>query len=103
RPAPPEILKAATAAIERRRLQEEEIEGQAQEMAAGRLPAGIAAQAAQLVARPDKSSIAWKAFERALALTRQTPERLLLALGAFDSPRSLHVARFGAEYFPHGF
>ena len=53
--------------------------------------------------RPDKASPAWKAFERALALTRQTPERLLLALGAFDSPRSLHVARFGAEYFPHGF
>ena len=61
----------------------------------GSLPPEIAAQAAQLLARPDKAAPAWKAFERALALTRQTPERLLLALGAFDSPRSLHVARFG--------
>lgn len=103
RPAPPETLKVALAAIERRRQQEETIEAQAQAMAAGELPPEIAAQAAQLVARPDKSSLAWKAFDRALALTRQTPERLLLSLGAFDSPRSLHVARFAAEYFPHGF
>ncbi len=103
RPAPPETLKAALAAIERRRLQEEAIEEQARAMAAGQLPPEIAVQAAQLVARPDKASLAWKAFERALALTRQTPERLLLALGAFESPRSLHVARFAAEYFPHGF
>lgn len=103
RPAPPETLKAALAALERRRQQQETIEAQAQAMAAGELPPEIAAQAAGLVARPDKSSLAWKALERALALTRQTPERLLLALGAFDSPRSLHVARFAAEYFPHGF
>ncbi|HQY28703.1 MAG TPA: RNB domain-containing ribonuclease [Burkholderiaceae bacterium] len=103
RPAPPETLKAAVAAIERRRLQEQAIEAHAQEMAAGRLPPEIAAQAAQLVSRPDRNSMAWKALERALALTRRTPERLLLAVGAFDSPRSLHVARFGAEFFPHGF
>jgi len=103
RPAPPETLKVALAAIERRRQQEETIEAQAQAMAAGELPPEIAAQAAQLVSRPDKSSLAWKALDRALALTRQTPERLLLSLGAFDSARSLHVARFAAEYFPHGF
>jgi len=103
RPAPPDTLKAALATIERRRLQEQAIDAQAQAMATGSLPPEIAAQAAQLLARPDKAAPAWKAFERALALTRQTPERLLLALGAFDSPRSLHVARFGAEYFPHGF
>ncbi|HLS57076.1 MAG TPA: RNB domain-containing ribonuclease, partial [Zeimonas sp.] len=103
RPAPPETLKAAMAAIERRRLQEEAIEAHAQAMAAGRLPPEIGAQAAQLVSRPDRNSMAWKALERALVLTRQTPERLLLALGAFDSPRSLHIARFGAEFFPHGF
>ncbi len=103
RPAPPETLKAALAAIERRRQQEAWVETQAQEMAAGRLPSGIADQAAQWLARPDRSSLGWKAFERALALTRQSPERLLLALGAFDSPRSLHLARFAAEHFPCGF
>ncbi|RPH67470.1 MAG: RNB domain-containing ribonuclease [Burkholderiales bacterium] len=103
RPAPPDTLKAAVAALERRRLQEEAIEAHAQAIAAGRLPPEIGAQSAQLLVRPDKSSVAWKAFERALALTRQAPERLLLSLGAFDSPRSLHLARFAAEYFPHGF
>jgi len=103
RPAPPETLQAALAAIERRRAQELAIEAHAQAMAAGRLPPEIAAQARQLLARPDKTSVAWKAFERALALTHQTPERLLLALGAFESPRALHVTRFAAEHFPHGF
>ncbi len=103
RAAPPEILKAALAALERRRLQEQAIEAQAQEMAAGRLPPAIAAAAAQLLARPDRGSVEWKALERALGLTRQAPERLLLALGAFESARGLHLARFAAEHFPHGF
>src|SRR5690606_41285092 len=73
RPAPPETLKAAMAAIERRRLQEEAIEAHAQAMAAGRLPPEIGAQAAQLVSRPDKNSKARNALERALVPTRQTP------------------------------
>ncbi|MFP5405796.1 MAG: ribonuclease catalytic domain-containing protein, partial [Gammaproteobacteria bacterium] len=103
RPAPPETLQAAMAALERKRRQEEQIEENAREMIEGRLPADVAAQGAFLLVRPDRMSLAWKAFERALAATGKTPERLLLELGAFPSVRDLHVSRFAAEYFPHGF
>jgi exoribonuclease-2 len=103
RPAPAETLKAALAALERKRQQEAQIEACAREMIEGRLPAEIASQAAWLLVRPDKMSPAWKAFERALAATGQGPARLLLALGAFSSARELHMARFAAEHFPHGF
>ncbi|HRO58839.1 MAG TPA: RNB domain-containing ribonuclease [Burkholderiaceae bacterium] len=103
RPAPPETLRAALAALERKREQEARIEADAQAMIDGRLPSEVAAQAAWLLVRPDKMSLTWKAFDRALAATGKTPERLLLELGAFASPRELHLARFAAEHFPHGF
>lgn len=103
RPAPAETLKSALATIERRRRQEEQVESYARAMVRGELPEEIAVQAAQLLVHPDKASVAWKALERALAVTRGTPERLLCALGAFESARAMHVARFEAEHFPQGF
>lgn len=103
RPAPAETLKSALATIERRRRQDEQVESYAQAMARGELPEEIAVQAAQLLVRPDKASVAWKALDRALALTRGTPERLLCSLGAFESARAMHVARFETEHFPQGF
>ncbi|MFA7665666.1 MAG: RNB domain-containing ribonuclease [Burkholderiaceae bacterium] len=102
RPAPVETLKAALAALERKREREARVEAMAAEMVAGRLPAEVAEQAAWLLARPDKMSLTWKALERALADTGRSPERLLLELGAFASARELHLARFAAEHFPHG-
>lgn len=103
RPAPPEILKSALATLERRQRQEEQVESYAQAMQRGELPEEIALQAPSLLVRPDRNSVAWKALDRAMTQTRQTPERLLCALGAFESPRAMHVARFAAEYFPQGF
>jgi exoribonuclease-2 len=102
RAAPAETLKAALAALERKRQQEAQIDAMAAEMIAGRLPEEVAAQATWLLARPDKMSLVWKAFERALAATGRTPERLLLELRAFPSARELHLSRFAAEHFPHG-
>jgi len=103
RAAPAEILQAALASLERKRQQEAQIEERAQAMIEGRLPPDVAEQAAWLLVRPDRMSLTWKAFERALAATARTPERLLLELGAFPSARDLHMARFEAEHFPHGF
>lgn len=102
RPAPAETVRLALAAVERRRQQELALEAYAQEMAQGRLPPAIAERAAQLLVRPDKQGIEYRALERACEQTRKPPERLLLELGAFASPRELHFARFAAEYFPQG-
>jgi exoribonuclease-2 len=102
RPAPAETVSAALAGLERRRQQELRIEALAEEMVAGRLPAEIARQAAFLLARPDKTSLEYRALEQALRRTSSSPERLLMGLGAFDSTVRLHLARFAAEHFPAG-
>ncbi len=102
RPAPEEMVRTALAALAKRRELEARIESLAQRMAEGELPTEIAAQATALLVRPDKMSLEWRALDLALRLTHRTPERLLLELGAFDSPKALHFSRFSAEYFPGG-
>ena len=102
RAAPPEILTAALAALEKKQRAAAEIQGWADEMIAGRLPQGIADIAMQLITRPDKNSQAWKALETACAQTQKTPERLLLDLGAWPHALALHKGRFLATHFPRG-
>ncbi|MEZ5739957.1 MAG: RNB domain-containing ribonuclease [Burkholderiaceae bacterium] len=100
--APQDIVKAALAGQEKRRQRDAQIEAHAQAMVAGELPAPIGAIAAELLVRPDKQSIEWKALEQAGAATGKAPERLLFDLGAFASPLELHRQRFLVEMFPSG-
>src|SRR5690606_10309805 len=60
RPAPPDILAAALAALEKKRLQAEQQQQWIDEMAQGRLPEAIAQAAESLLVRPDKNSMQWK-------------------------------------------
>ena len=102
RAAPAETVTAALAGVARRREQERRIEALANEMLEGRLPPEIGSQAAFLLARPDRSSIEYRALDLALRQSEGTPERLLLRLGAFASTVDLHLGRFAAEQFPAG-
>jgi len=102
RPAPPDILRAALAAIEKKQQQAARQQEWTDQMAAGRLPPEIAQVANTLLTRPDKNSLQWKAFEAAVAQTGSTPERLLLKLGAWPHPLALHRHRFLSQYFPKG-
>ena len=102
RPAPPDTLKAALAAVERKREQAERIEAWAQAMAHGEVPEAIAAQAAVLLVRPDKNTPEWKALERACTLARLPAHRLLVGAGAFADAQDLHLRCFAAEQFPRG-
>lgn len=102
RAAPADILAAAKAAQEKKRLQAEQQQQWVDEMTAGRLPAPIAEAAEMLLIRPDKNSMAWKAMDAACQQLQKSPERLLLDLGAWPSPLALHKARFLAANFPRG-
>ncbi len=102
RVAPPEILTAALAALEKKQKQADEIKGWASEMIAGRLPTGIAELAMTLITRPDKNSQAWKALDAACTQSQKTPERLLLDLGAWPHALALHQGKFLANHFPRG-
>lgn len=102
RPAPPETLKAALAAVERKRRQDELRQSYVDELKAGRAPAAIAALAVPMLVRPDRSTIEFKALEQAAGEVRTTPLRLLLATGAIGSPFRWHVESFLAQHFPRG-
>ena len=102
RPAPADILKAALAAIEKKRLQAEQQETWTQAMVAGELPEPIAAVANSLLSSPDKNTLEWKAFDAAVQQLGVSPEKLLLDLNAWSSPLALHRHRFFSQYFPRG-
>lgn len=102
RRAPQDILQAALAAQEKKRLQLEQQQQWAKQLADGELPAEIGSQALALVTRPDKNSQAWKALSLACEQVGKTPERLLLECGAWPHALALHRARFIAINFPKG-
>lgn len=102
RPAPPDILKAALAAIEKRQQQAEQQQAWVDQMVAGQLPDAIASVAPTFVVRPDKNSMQWKAFDAAVTELGTTPEKLLLSLGVWPHPLALLQYKFLATYFPRG-
>lgn len=102
RPAPPDILAAALAAIEKKRKQAEQQQEWVDQMVAGTLPEPIAEVASTLLTRPDKNSLQWKAFEAAVDKLGTSPEKLLLTLGAWPHALALHQHRFLSTNFPKG-
>jgi exoribonuclease-2 len=102
RPAPPEILRQALAAVERKRRQEALKQEYVERLKAGELPPAIAAQGVLLALRPDRNSIEFKALEQAAAELQMAPLRLLLARGAIRSPYHWHLESFLRTSFPRG-
>lgn len=102
RPAPPEILQAALAAVERKRRQEELKQQYVERLVAGDLPEPIGRLGVLLIVRPDRNGVEYKALEQAAARLQTTPLRLLLARGAIASPYRWHVDAFLATAFPRG-
>jgi exoribonuclease-2 len=102
RPAPPDILAAALAAVEKKKRQAEQQQAWADEMKAGTLPEAMARMAEILLFKPDKNTQEWKAFDMACTQIQIRPDRLLLNLGAFPSALAIHKRRFHGEHFPKG-
>jgi len=102
RAAPEETLKAALAAIEKRRQEAERQQALTDAMLQGELPEEIAVQAEDLLLKPDKNSTEWKAFQAALEAKKCSAEQLLLELNAWSSPLALHRQQFFNQYFPKG-
>ncbi len=102
RPAAPEVLRAALASVERRRMQEELRAQMVRDLVGGRLPPTIAAMGENLLLRPDRNSAEFKAVEQAAFELQTTALRLLLARGAIRSPYHWHLQSFLARAFPRG-
>ena len=102
RRAPPDILKAALAGQEKKRLQAEAIDRMVAQLVAGTLPPELSDQIDALLVQPDRNRPEVKAFEAACASTKETPAALLLRCGAFPDAYHWHYRRFAAERFPKG-
>lgn len=102
RPAPPDILTAALAAIEKKRQQALLQQEWTDQLVAGTLPAPIAEVATSLLIQPDKNTMQWKAFDAAVHQLNSSPEKVLLDAGAWPHALALHQQRFLAENFPRG-
>ncbi|HTJ91602.1 MAG TPA: RNB domain-containing ribonuclease [Pararobbsia sp.] len=100
--APEEQLRAALAGLERRRQQALVQQGYEDELKAHRLPDAFKGKVIGLLTKPDKNSIEYKALEAAASALGTSPARLMLDAGGIASPRTLHEAKFLAEYFPYG-
>ncbi len=102
RPAPPDALKAALAGIERKQREAAMQATYRDELVAGRLPEPMRALVGELLFRPDRNRVEYKAMVEAAAARRETPERLMLAVGGVESVEALHRDRFVFEQFPRG-
>lgn len=102
RPAPPDILKAALAAIEKKKRLAEQQQAWTDQLIAGQLPEQIKNVVSTFLVKPDKNTLEWKAFEAAVNALGTTPEKLLLDVGAWPHPLKLHRDRFFASHFPKG-
>ncbi|HEX8957040.1 MAG TPA: RNB domain-containing ribonuclease [Burkholderiaceae bacterium] len=100
--APEESLKAALAGMEKKRQQALVQAQYVEELKAGRLPEALRPIALQLLFKPDKNGIEYKALDTACAELQTTPQALLLSVGAIASPHDLHYSRFLYEHFPKG-
>ncbi|MCD2515145.1 RNB domain-containing ribonuclease [Massilia sp. G4R7] len=100
--APEQTLKAALAGIEKKKQQAIIQAGYVEELKGGKLPSSMQSIVHQLLFKPDKNTIEYKALEAAANELQTTAPRLMLNTGGLASPKDLHMARFLFEHFPRG-
>ena len=98
--APAETLKLALAAVERKKIQAEQMAVWVQQLNNKELPEGFIHKADSLVYNPDKNSLEWKAIDEAA----QTSGRLALTVmhdcGLIGNAHDYHLGAFLREMFP---
>jgi exoribonuclease-2 len=100
--APEQSLRAAQAGIEKKKQQALVQAEYVEELKANKLPASMQNIVMQLLFKPDKNSIEYRALEAACNELHTNPQRLMLAAGGIASPKALHMAKFLFENFPRG-
>jgi exoribonuclease-2 len=102
RPAPADALKAALASVERKKREAVLQEEYTAALCAFRLPDELRAFVPQLLFKPDRQSVAWKALDAACAATALSAPRLMHRAGALAGPYAYFHDRFTFEHFPRG-
>jgi exoribonuclease-2 len=102
RKAPPDILAAALAGLEKKRQQALAVERMIDELTAFQLPPEFAPLVEQLLYRADRNRPETRALEAACARTGLSAAHLLAECGAIRSAYEYHYRRFLYEQFPRG-
>ena len=102
RKAPPDILAAALAGLEKKRQQALAIERMVCELKAFTLPPEFSPLLNQLLYKPDRNRFETKALEAACAELSLSVPHLLEKCGAIRSAHDYHFQRFILDYFPRG-
>lgn len=102
KPAPHAALQAAQAGIEKKRLQGLLQAQYVEQLKAGQLPDALQPLVRQLLFKPDKNSIEYKALDAACTDLHTSAARLMLACGGIASAKDLHMGKFLLENFPKG-
>ncbi|MDR1647664.1 MAG: RNB domain-containing ribonuclease [Zoogloeaceae bacterium] len=102
RKAPADTLRAALAALEKKREQAQRLEAWVARLVAGELPDELKPFANALLGKPDRNRPEVKAFETAAAEAGLSLPELLLRVGALKSPYEAHYRTFLQEQFPKG-
>lgn len=100
--APPDTLKAALAALEKKRLQAEKIQIFVDQLKAKQMPEELALKLDMLLYEPDKNSMEWKALEQASAELHVNPVQVISYAGGIKSNHDYHLGAFLREHFPKG-
>ncbi len=100
--APADILKAALAGLEKKRLQAEQVANMAEQLKAQGLPESFKSKLDMLFYAPDKNTLEWKALEQATSELHLLPLQVLANAGAIASNHDYHLGAFLREYFAEG-
>jgi len=100
--APPDALKAALASQEKKQRQAEQQAHYAQQLRRFSLPQEFHPKINDLLYKPNKNSVEWKALESVCSETKLSIVELLDKCGAIPSTHDYHFNQFIWEHFPNG-
>ncbi|MDP2230596.1 ribonuclease catalytic domain-containing protein [Methylotenera sp.] len=100
--APAEILKAALAGLEKKRLLAEKMSGYIAELKAHKMPNELMQKLDMLLYEPDKNAFEFKTLDAAASELHLSHLKLLQACGAIPSAHDFHLGAFLREYFANG-
>ena len=98
--APAETLKLAQAAVERKKLQAEQMAAWVVMLNNKQLPEGFINKADSLVYNPDKNSLEWKAIDEAAQTSGRLALTVMFDAGLMANAHDYHLGAFLREMFP---
>ena len=100
--APAEILKAALAGLEKKRLLAEKMSAYVEQLKAHQMPEELLQKLDMLLYEPDKNSFEYKTLDTAANELHVSHLKLLQACGVIPSSHDFHLHAFLREYFAKG-